>query len=88
LQREFHHQPDNWLEEASAKQPFGRLLDPAEVARAVAFLACDESGMMTGATINFDQSVWGVTRPIPRRRSDRLKPRTLDHGALGDPASD
>jgi NAD(P)-dependent dehydrogenase (short-subunit alcohol dehydrogenase family) len=65
LQREFHHQPDNWLEEASAKQPFGRLLDPAEVARAVAFLACDESGMMTGATINFDQSVWGAYNDAP-----------------------
>jgi NAD(P)-dependent dehydrogenase (short-subunit alcohol dehydrogenase family) len=65
LQREFHHQPDNWLEEASAKQPFGRLLDPAEVARAVAFLACDESGMMTGATINFDQSVWGAYSDTP-----------------------
>jgi NAD(P)-dependent dehydrogenase (short-subunit alcohol dehydrogenase family) len=65
LQRKFHHQPDNWLEEASAKQPFGRLLDPVEVARAVAFLACDESGMMTGATINFDQSVWGAYNDAP-----------------------
>ncbi|MEM8916884.1 MAG: SDR family oxidoreductase, partial [Pseudomonadota bacterium] len=37
----------------------GRLLDPAEVARAVAFLASNESGMMTGSVVNFDQSVWG-----------------------------
>jgi hypothetical protein len=40
-------------------------LDPVEVARAVAFLACDESGMMTGATINFDQSVWGAYNDAP-----------------------
>ena len=30
-----------------------------EVARAVAFLASDDSGMMTGSVIQFDQSVWG-----------------------------
>ena len=46
-------------------QPFGRLVDPEEVARAVAFLASDESGLMTGAMIHFDQSVWGA---YPGRR--------------------
>jgi NAD(P)-dependent dehydrogenase (short-subunit alcohol dehydrogenase family) len=65
LQRDFHGRPANWLEEASAQQPFGRLLDPVEVARAVAFLSSDESGMMTGATINFDQSVWGAYNDTP-----------------------
>jgi NAD(P)-dependent dehydrogenase (short-subunit alcohol dehydrogenase family) len=65
LQREYHSRPDNWSEDASAQQPFGRLLDPAEVARAAAFLSCDESGMMTGATINFDQSVWGAYDDTP-----------------------
>jgi len=65
LQREHHGRPENWLDEASAQQPFGRLLDPMEVARAIAFLSCDESGMMTGATINFDQSVWGAYNDAP-----------------------
>ncbi|WP_138466069.1 SDR family oxidoreductase [Poseidonocella sp. HB161398] len=50
--------PD-WLEKVAAGMPFGRLLDPAEVARAVLFLASEDSGMMTGAVIPFDQSVWG-----------------------------
>ena len=51
--------PD-WEKKASAGLPFGRLIDPAEVARAAAFMASDDSGMMTGAVVNFDQSVWGA----------------------------
>ncbi|MVT71192.1 SDR family oxidoreductase [Bradyrhizobium pachyrhizi] len=67
-QRVYHGQLENWLEVAAARQPFARLLDPTEVARVVAFLSCDESGMMTGATINFDQSIWGAydTSPQPK----------------------
>jgi NAD(P)-dependent dehydrogenase (short-subunit alcohol dehydrogenase family) len=42
------------------------LLDPIEVARSVAFLSCDESGLMTGATINFDQSIWGAYDASPQ----------------------
>lgn len=48
-----------WQSKAEAGLPFGRLLDPAEVARAVLWMASDDSGMMTGAVIQFDQSVWG-----------------------------
>lgn len=60
IQREFHGAAENWLEGAAAQQPFGRLLDPTEVAKAVAFLASGDSGMMTGSVVNFDQSVWGA----------------------------
>jgi NAD(P)-dependent dehydrogenase (short-subunit alcohol dehydrogenase family) len=60
IQRQYHNASDGWLAEAMARQPFGRLIDPAEVARAVAFLSTAESGLMTGATMNFDQSVWGA----------------------------
>jgi NAD(P)-dependent dehydrogenase (short-subunit alcohol dehydrogenase family) len=59
IQREFHGADPNWLEEAARAQPAGRLIDPAEVARAVAFLASAESGLMTGSVIEYDQSVWG-----------------------------
>lgn len=59
IQRAFHHSKPDWLEQAAAKQPFGRLVDPHEVARAVAFLCSDESGLMTGSVIEYDQSVWG-----------------------------
>ena len=59
-QREYHGAKPNWLEEAAAQQPFGRLLAPAEVARAVNFLVSADAGMMTGAVVNFDQSIWGA----------------------------
>ena len=65
VQRKFHGAEDGWLEEAGHKQPFGRLLEPAEAARAVAFLASDDSGMMTGSVINFDQTVWGAFAAEP-----------------------
>jgi NAD(P)-dependent dehydrogenase (short-subunit alcohol dehydrogenase family) len=59
IQREYHGADDDWLDTASAEQPFGRLVQPAEVARAVTYLASEDSGLMTGAVIHFDQSVWG-----------------------------
>lgn len=58
LQLEETGDPD-WEAKANANLPFGRLLDPAEVARAVLFLASDDAGMMTGSVIHYDQSVWG-----------------------------
>ena len=46
--------------------PFGRLLKPEEVAQVVAFIASDESGMMPGSIVDFDQSVQGAgPQPIP-----------------------
>lgn len=60
IQREYHGADDNWLENAARKQPFGRLIDPKEVAKAVTFLASEDSGMMTGSVIHYDQSVWGA----------------------------
>jgi NAD(P)-dependent dehydrogenase (short-subunit alcohol dehydrogenase family) len=51
--------PD-WEKKAMERLPFGRLVDPAEVARAVNFLASDDAGLMTGAVIDFDQSVRGA----------------------------
>lgn len=59
-QRRFHDAPDDWLERAAKRQPFGRLLEPREVARAIAFLASEESGMMTGSLVDFDQTVLGT----------------------------
>ena len=47
------------IDRIAATLPFGRLLEPTEVAKAVLFLASADSGMMTGAVIHFDQSVWG-----------------------------
>lgn len=59
IQREYHGADSDWLEKAATMQPFGRLIDPKEVAQSVVFLASNDSGMMTGAVIHYDQSVWG-----------------------------
>jgi len=59
--------PD-WEAKASAALPFGRLVDPAEAARAVNFMVSDDAGLMTGAIVNFDQTVWGAAvggMPVP-----------------------
>lgn len=66
IMRTYHGAQDGWLEEAAAQLPFGRLIDPAEVARAVAFLASDESGLMSGSVVDYDQSVWGGYEEAPR----------------------
>jgi NAD(P)-dependent dehydrogenase (short-subunit alcohol dehydrogenase family) len=60
IQREYHGAADDWLAKAAASQPFGRLVDPAEVARACAYLSSAESGLMTGSVICLDQSIWGA----------------------------
>jgi NAD(P)-dependent dehydrogenase (short-subunit alcohol dehydrogenase family) len=66
IQRKYHDANDGWLENAESSMPFGRLLKPEEVAHAVAFLASEESGMMTGSIVDFDQSVQGAgSQPIP-----------------------
>ena len=59
--------PD-WEAKAKANLPFGRLVDPEEAARAVNFIVSDDAGLMTGAIVNFDQSVWGAVSggmPVP-----------------------
>ncbi|WP_411035768.1 SDR family oxidoreductase [Shinella sp. BYT-45] len=65
IQREYHGAADDWLAKAAAAQPFGRLVDPAEVARACAYLSSEESGLMTGSVICFDQSIWGAYDASP-----------------------
>lgn len=60
IQRRFHSDGEDWLAAAEATLPFGRLLKMDEVARCIAYCASDESGMMTGCIIDFDQSVFGA----------------------------
>jgi NAD(P)-dependent dehydrogenase (short-subunit alcohol dehydrogenase family) len=63
IQKKYHDAKDGWLDEAVKSRPFGRLIDPKEVARACAYLCSDESGLMTGSNIDFDQTVVGVGDP-------------------------
>ena len=63
IQKTYHGAKDGWLEAAVKAKPFGRLIDPKEVARACAYLCSDESGLMTGSNIDFDQNVVGTADP-------------------------
>lgn len=49
----------------------GRLIHPNDVVRAIAIPASEESGLMTGAILNFDQAVW-------RSEHATFSARTLD----------
>jgi hypothetical protein len=60
IMKTYHDAEAGWLARAEAARPFGRLLKPAEVARAVAYLSSAESGLMTGSIIDFDQQVLGA----------------------------
>jgi NAD(P)-dependent dehydrogenase (short-subunit alcohol dehydrogenase family) len=62
-QRKFHGATDGWLERAEVGQPMGRLIKPPEVAKVVAFYLSDESGMLTGNIVDYDQSVFGAGDP-------------------------
>lgn len=52
--------PADWLVRAAPQQPFGRLIEPRDVAGLAVYLLSDAAEMMTGALIDFDQNVIGA----------------------------
>jgi NAD(P)-dependent dehydrogenase (short-subunit alcohol dehydrogenase family) len=54
--REMEHEPGGpeYLAAVSAQHPIGRLGEPAEVARAILFLASDDASFITGAVLPVD----------------------------------
>jgi NAD(P)-dependent dehydrogenase (short-subunit alcohol dehydrogenase family) len=50
----------DWLGEASATMPFGRLLTPREIAYAAAYFASDDSALITGGVLDMEQSPIGA----------------------------
>lgn len=60
VQRRFHGAGDDWLEQASAAQPMGKLGQPDEIADFVVFLLSGRSGVVTGSVIDWDQNVVGA----------------------------
>ncbi|MGH9444729.1 MAG: oxidoreductase [Terriglobia bacterium] len=53
---------EDWLKDASQRRPFGRLLDPEDIARAALFLATAE--LITGAVLDYDQIPTGAPRDV------------------------
>jgi NAD(P)-dependent dehydrogenase (short-subunit alcohol dehydrogenase family) len=64
IMKTYHDANPDWLTKAEAARPVGRLLKPTEVARATAYLSSEESGLMTGSIIDFDQQVLGAGNAI------------------------
>ena len=59
IQKKFHEGGEDWLKKAEKKVPFKRLTKTIDVARAAAYLCSEESGLVTGSIIDYDQSVLG-----------------------------
>ena len=57
IQKKFHDGGEDWLKKAEAKVPFKRLTKPIDVARAAAYFCSEESGLVTGSVIDYDQTV-------------------------------
>jgi NAD(P)-dependent dehydrogenase (short-subunit alcohol dehydrogenase family) len=50
----------DWLADAIATRPFGRLLTPQDVAVAAAFFASDDSALVTGSVLDMEQEPLGA----------------------------
>jgi hypothetical protein len=59
-EQKFHGAGDDRLAHAESKQRMGRLVKPDQVAGLVSYLLSPESGVMTGALIDYDQNVAGA----------------------------
>jgi len=46
---------DEWIDEAIATRPFGRLLAPHDIAIAAAYFASDDSALVTGTVMDLEQ---------------------------------
>lgn len=59
-QQKFHGAGEDWLAKAEAAQPMGQLVKPDQVAGLATYLLSPESGVMTGALVDYDQNVAGA----------------------------
>jgi NAD(P)-dependent dehydrogenase (short-subunit alcohol dehydrogenase family) len=60
LQTKFHKLPQDWATTIGARMPFGRLIEPEDVAGLCAFLVSPPAQMMTGAVIDYEQMPVGT----------------------------
>jgi len=55
VKREQEGKDDGWIAEAIATRPFGRLLEPRDIAYAAAYFASSESECVTGSVLDLEQ---------------------------------
>ena len=55
VKRQEEGRKDDWLAEAIATRPFGRLLTPRDVALAAAYFASDDSAVLSGTIMDLEQ---------------------------------
>ncbi len=55
VKREQEGKGDEWLEEAVRTRPFGRMLEPADIAYAVAYYVSDAAACVTGSVMDLEQ---------------------------------
>ncbi len=60
IQRQFHGAGDDWVEQANATLPMGKLGQVDEIAEFVVFLLSDRSGVVTGSVVDWDQTIPGA----------------------------
>lgn len=60
VQKQFHGADDNWKAKAEASLPMGQLVKPDQLAPLAAYLLSPQSGVITGAIIDYDQQIVGV----------------------------
>jgi NAD(P)-dependent dehydrogenase (short-subunit alcohol dehydrogenase family) len=60
VKREQEGKSDDWIPQAIATRPFGRLLAPLDIAYAAAYFASDESACVTGSVLDLEQSPPGA----------------------------
>jgi len=59
VQKKWHGKDESWLAQAEAGRPMGQLAKPEQLASLVAYMLSPESGVMTGALVDYDQNVPG-----------------------------
>jgi NAD(P)-dependent dehydrogenase (short-subunit alcohol dehydrogenase family) len=60
IQKKAHDAPADWLARAEASRPMGQLAKPDELAGLISYMLSPESGVMTGALVDYDQWVPGA----------------------------
>jgi NAD(P)-dependent dehydrogenase (short-subunit alcohol dehydrogenase family) len=60
IQKKAHDASDDWLAKAEAARPMGQLAKPDELAGLISYMLSPESGVMTGALVDYDQWVPGA----------------------------